>query len=484
MTQLKLRSVSARCERGERDWRRMRFIGRGMTRAAATVAGAFYRVERVGGPLPDGPAIIVANHPNMLMDPLLVLRTAGCRVRVLAKAPLFRIPGFGQVLRAMDSLPVYRVQDDPEQLPRNRLAYQESVEALSRGATLVMFPEGRSHSEPALAPLKSGVARMALEAEERSGWRLGVKIVPFGLAYERKHLFRSRVVVSVGDPVRVDAWRGRYVEHRSAAARSLTAAVASALQEQTFNLSDESDRALVEIADLLYSRVKGLAGWRERELLGDRLPRLRRFARQFAWLKLNDPGRWDELSRDLRSHARRLRQLGGGDAEVPPRYLAGRVLRYVVREGAALTLTLPLAVLGTVGWCIPHYLAGLTSRLMRPPIETVATVKLLAGIVLYPIFYLGWIALSVGLAGAAAGLVTALTLPPLGYAALRWRHRAKEVWEDVVLFLQVVHRPVVRSLLVERRLSLAAELDALDAQWSSMEARTVFDAQTGSEGDD
>lgn len=462
----------------------MKFIGRAMTRATALAAGAFYRVERVGRTLPGGPTIIVANHPNMLMDPLLVLRTAGCRVRVLAKAPLFRLPLFGQVLRAMDTLPLYRVQDDPEQVSRNRFAYQEAVDTLCRGATLVMFPEGKSHSEPALAPLKSGVARIALEAEERSGWRLGVKVVPIGLAYERKQLYRSRVVVSVGEPVELAVWRGRYVENRSVATRALTAVIASALQDQTFNLYDESDRELVEIADLLYSRVKGWAGWCERESFSDRLPRLRRFARQFGWLRVNDPERWDELSRGLRSHARCLSELGGGDAEAPPRYRTGRVVRYVVREGAILALTFPLAVLGTVVWFLPHYLAGFTSRLMRPPIETIATVKLLTGIVLYPIFYLGWVALTAGLAGAVAGLIAALALPLLGYAALWWRHRGKEVWEDVRLFLQLARRPAMQSLLAARRISLAAELDALDAQWSSSEAHAVADASTGNEGDD
>jgi 1-acyl-sn-glycerol-3-phosphate acyltransferase len=456
----------------------MRFIGRAVTRATAWAAGAFYRVERVGPKLPDGPTIIVTNHPNMLMDPLLVLRTAGRRVRALAKAPLFRIPVFGQVLRAMDTLPLYRVQDDPDQLLRNRLAFQESVESLRRGETLLMFPEGKSHSEPALAPLKSGVARMALEAEDQSDWGLGVKIVPFGLAYERKHRFRSRVVVGVGKPVEVGDWRKPYVEDRSSAIRSLTTAVASALQEQTLNLSDESDRELVETADLLYARVKGWADWREREPLRDRLPRLRRFAQQFAWLKVSAPERWEELSRELRGYARRLSELGGGDAEVPPRYLAGRVLRYVLREGAALGFTLPLAALGTIAWFPAYFLTGLVSRLMGPPIETIATVKLLAGIVLYPVTYIGWIALTVGQGGTQAGLVAALVLPLLAYAALWWQHRRREVLEDIRLFLRVVRHPLMRDFLAERRTVLAGQLEALDAQWSSIQADPQGQAPT------
>jgi hypothetical protein len=285
--------------------------------------------------------------------------------------------------------------------------------------------------------------------------------------------------MGVGEAIEVGDWRNLYAEDRTAAARSLTAAVASALQQQTLNLSDESDRRLIETADLIYARAKGLAEWRERESLSDRLPRLRQFAEQFAWLKVSDPERWEELSLDLRNYTRRLKDLGGGDAEVPPRYLARRVLRYVVREGAVLGFTLPLAALGVIAWYVPYFLTGLVSRLMKPPIETVATVKLLAGIVLYPLAYLGWIALAVGLGGVLAGIIVAAVLPFLGYAALRWLHRRKEVAEDVRLFFQVVRHPKMRDRLAERRAALAGELEKLSAEWSLVQASAPLMASTG-----
>ena len=49
----------------------------------------FYRVERVGPPLPDGALLLVANHPNTLLDPSLVQTTAGRPIRFLAKSTLF-----------------------------------------------------------------------------------------------------------------------------------------------------------------------------------------------------------------------------------------------------------------------------------------------------------------------------------------------------------------------------------------------------------
>ncbi len=231
-------------------------LGHLVVRWGIASAGIFYRVERTGPELPAGPVLLVANHHNMLLDPLLVLRAAGRRVRVLAKAPLFEIPIFGHILRAVDTLPLYRVQDDRDQTHRNRLAFEETVAELSDGGTLLTFPEGKSHSDPALAPLKSGAARVALAAEQGSGWRLGVQIVPVGLTYARRQSFRSSVVAAVGTPIRVADWRPAYRSNPNRAAVELTRSIAQGLRRVTLNLEDASHRPLVEVADLISSRER------------------------------------------------------------------------------------------------------------------------------------------------------------------------------------------------------------------------------------
>lgn len=449
----------------------MKVIGRGVTRAAARAAGVFYRVERAGPGLPEGPTIIVANHPNMLMDPLLVLGSAGRRVRALAKAPLFRIPLFGQILRAMDTLPLYRLQDDPHQLPRNRLAFQEAVESLQEGATLLMFPEGKSHSEPRLAPLKSGVARMALEAEDRCGWQLGVKIVPFGLAYQHKHRFRSRVRVGIGEPVVVSDWRGECGKDRAAAVRSLTAAVTGGLAAQVLNVSQEADRGLVETADMLYARARGGIGWREREAWSERLPRLQDLADQFAWLRERDAVRWEALSTSLREYETELRLLRSGSADVPPRYEAKRVARFAFRELGSLVAVLPVAALGMILWYLPHLVTAVTCRLLKPNIETVATVKLLAGLVSYGAAYAGWIVIAALVGGVGAGVATAVVAPLLGLVAMHWRDRFLEAFEDLRLFARVLRYPSVRQRVMERRGALVEELEALGRSWTEVTKR-------------
>ena len=60
----------------------------------------FYRVERVGPPLPDGALLLVANHPNTLLDPALIQTTAGRSVRFLAKSTLFHGGFLSPLVRA------------------------------------------------------------------------------------------------------------------------------------------------------------------------------------------------------------------------------------------------------------------------------------------------------------------------------------------------------------------------------------------------
>src|SRR2546423_2238786 len=126
----------------------------------------FRRVEVVGrSRVPrDGACLFVLNHPNGLVDPVFLLCFAPRPVSFLAKSPLFSMPVISFFVRALDSIPVYRKQDEGADTSRNRETFERSAELLRRGGTIAICPEGASHSEPYLLPLKTGAARIALGA--------------------------------------------------------------------------------------------------------------------------------------------------------------------------------------------------------------------------------------------------------------------------------------------------------------------------------
>ena len=146
----------------------------------------FRRIEIAGiDRVPDAsPIIFAVNHPNALIDPLFLLCFAPRRVSFLAKAPLFHYPVIGWIVRAFDSIPVYRKQDNVS-TAGNRETFARARVILERGGAIAIFPEGTTHSDPRLRELKTGAARIALGASMR------VSIVPTGLYYTAKQTFRS-----------------------------------------------------------------------------------------------------------------------------------------------------------------------------------------------------------------------------------------------------------------------------------------------------
>ena len=150
------------------------------------------------------------------------------RVLITAKATLFEHPLLAPVLRAVGVVPLRRAKDEraaarrggAPSVARNRESFRQVHGCAAGGQRVVLvFPEGISHDQPALAPLKTGAARMALAARPMRACVVS-HLLPLGLIFERKEQPRSRVLVRVGDPIDVDAWRARTI---SADAGRLTA---------------------------------------------------------------------------------------------------------------------------------------------------------------------------------------------------------------------------------------------------------------------
>ncbi|MEO7218025.1 MAG: 1-acyl-sn-glycerol-3-phosphate acyltransferase [Gemmatimonadaceae bacterium] len=169
-----------------------------------------------------GPVLIAMNHQNALIDALLALTVIPRDLRITAKATIGEsLPG-ALLMKAVGIIPLQRATDSSGSTDpiRNRHSFQAMIDELAREGAILVFPEGKSHNDPEVAPLKTGLARVALRARE-SGVS-GIQIIPIGITFENKAELHTRVSAEVGDPLQIDDWAGDD-------ARELTTAVAQRL---------------------------------------------------------------------------------------------------------------------------------------------------------------------------------------------------------------------------------------------------------------
>ncbi len=422
---------------------------------ARAAAGIYYRVRYDGPPAPrSGPALLVANHPNSLLDPTLVVAAAGRPVRFLAKAPLFADRKIGWLVKAAGAIPVYRRADDPSLMDRNRDAFGAVFEALATGAAVGIFPEGLSHSEPSMAPLRTGAARVALGAAAITG--AAFPIIPIGLSFREKDTFRSDTFVVRGAALAWDdiALRGA---DDSEAVRELTARIEAALRTVTVNLESWEDRPLVECAVRIWEASQG-----DHSGPGERVSHLELTTRLLARLRATGDSDGLALAGDIGRHARRLSRLGLRPADLSADVRASRGVQWAARRfHLFMPLGVVLALTGAVLFWVPYQVTGVIVARLGLERDVRSTWKLLIGIVLYA----AWLALLASLAGARfglAGVVACLAgVPAVAISGLLVRERWQSSWSDARRFFLLRARRDMIGTLRQRQGDLARRLGEL-----------------------
>jgi 1-acyl-sn-glycerol-3-phosphate acyltransferase len=414
----------------------------------------FRKVEVVGTEhIPeDEPVIFIGNHPNSLMDPVMIIATCGRKSHFAAKDVLFEAPGLRWVLRALGAVPIARAKDHPGKILDNTTAFSALVETLVDGGAMGIFPEGISYTASELQPLKTGAARIAMQAV-RSGAKR-VNVVPCGLTYHRRERMRGRVLVQYGAPLVVDAdlLKEGGPEDREAV-RRLTDQMETLLRALTINAPDFETLRVLDGVRRLY-RPAGM-----KLTMAERAELSRRFLDH--WERLKDEPDVAELYRDMEVYLDQLDALGLSDRDLRQALSKRRWAFHVARHLILMLVFIPLAMPGILIHT-PVLIAavfagdGLTRRK-----DVRATTKMMTiTVLIVPTYALMATSagLGAGVRGLWVGLWTACLLPASGWATIRVLERQAAMRRGISVFLSLVGLRAQLARLQEAREALRQRL--------------------------
>lgn len=337
-----------------------------------------------------GPTIIIANHPNTLMDAWMVGYICKDPIYYMAKATFFNTKLKRWFLGGLGLIPINRATESKTKGVSNADSFENCYRLLERGKTLVIFPEGNSFNERQLRMLKSGTARIALEVLKRTNGEANLRVIPVGLVYSEPEKFRSSVLVNVGEPIDPTPYLEMFRQDSLKAARKLTEEFRASMEDLLVGAHSTEHEELVNTIiralsdEYVKSSERGVQ--KNVSLIRNTFESLHRLQRK-------DPEMITEISELVYQINVRLDKLGIKSDFLDRKYKPRMFFRQMIFSTVFLVVGSPMYVYGVIHNYLQYKFTDLLLVRMVKELEYYAPIAVLMSLVIYPLTYWGFLEL-------------------------------------------------------------------------------------------
>jgi 1-acyl-sn-glycerol-3-phosphate acyltransferase len=436
----------------------------------------FQKIDiRHGQNVPAGkPAVLVANHPNSIMDALVLGVVTRRKVNYIAHAGLFRNKVFGWFLRRCGVIPVYRRDDDPGKMDQNVSMFAACTEVLEKGEAIGIFPEGVSDMRRKVKQIKTGAARIILETEKQNDFKLGVALIPVGLHFYSRSHFRSRVLANFGEQIELEPYFTAYQKDEYTGVRQLTGAIQAALEKLTVNIhSEELDLFVREIESIYKDEVKTIEpvdkDSREKSFREDFIIS-KAIAESVEFYQRRKPERVAELQDMLAAYKRKLRRLNLRDAMLKESRTQKEIWMSVLSAYLRSAVGFLPALYGIINNFIPYRIAEYCGRRYLYERTKILSALLIGGGLSFLVFYTIQTSIVYQFGGVLWAGIYLFALPITGFYALTYIAHLREQQKKISFSFYLFTSKHLFNRMKRERRQLIAHIDKLRVEYQLLNA--------------
>jgi glycerol-3-phosphate O-acyltransferase/dihydroxyacetone phosphate acyltransferase len=414
-----------------------------------------------------GPLIIAPNHPSTFLDPLVTLIWIKRPIYFLAKSEAFSSPFKKWLYNKLYMIPIYRKQDSADSSAKNLEVFSACYDLLAQGKVIIIFPEGISENERRLHKIKTGIARIALEAEEKYDFKLGVKIVCTGINYTNPRKFQSKLFVQFGSPLNAADFKEDYRRDQFETVRKLTAQVAKSLESLiVITSNDKTDRLVRKIETLYTNELK-----KSLNLTNDETEQIfiigQHISNAVDYYDKLDQERVRKLEEKIESYFNLLKQHQIRDLTVAKIAHKRQAIRKLFKYLPSLIVGFPAYFYGLIFNYFPFKLPGLLARKMTSDITYQGPINMVSGIFTFAGFYLVYcLAFYFIFPKPIILLLFLISLPICGFISFYYWNYLLRVFEDLRL-LSTFEKSKTTYPLRELRNQIIQELNQTKDEYLS-----------------